>query len=332
MEMFVAIDSILRSAAGGVIVSGVTPHMVVAFLLVAATSGPVVAAQDANRCEQPALLLEGSPPARWSSALAALSSRLRRSADLDRCAKLLVRVEGDGLVVRVETADGRTAVRYVDLPEALIRTVEALLVLPLATSEPNDADIPSDDRPKEPTVQPDRRLNDRESAHVEFGVGALGRLSGSALLGGIGLSGFAQVALREWLIGVAARWEPNDVLLQQPERAGFNMQTYSIRALLGRCASLGALNLDALVGPAIVAESQEADGPGDGIGGTASDARLNVTLRLFGPSDSHTRLYAAGDIEGSLARLRHQKRLDPELPALPSWSAGLSLGVEWRPR
>jgi len=83
------------------------------------------------------------------------------------------------------------------------------------------------------------------------------------------------------------------------------------------------------LGPEVVVESQEAEGPADGLGGTASDVRFDLLLRVSVPRSARTRFYAGADADVSPSRLRRTKQLDAGLPALPAWSSGLQIGILW---
>jgi hypothetical protein len=135
--------------------------------------------------------------------------------------------------------------------------------------------------------------------------------------------------LDRWVVGVFARWDAFDDLLISSPASGFNMHTVAVGVFAGFRRSIGSLSLDGTAGPEVVVENQEADGAGDGIGGDVSDVRLDFGVRLCGPNGSPTRIYAAGDLDASPARIRHSKRLDTGLPTLPFWSGGVTLGLMW---
>lgn len=114
------------------------------------------------------------------------------------------------------------------------------------------------------------------------------------------------------------------------------MDSGAIGVELGHRWNIAPVSCDALIGPSVVLESQEAYGPPsvptEGIEGSALDGRLNLKLRASAPSSSRLRVYAAGDVEVSPHRLLRPKQLNPDLPPLPSWSTGLAVGVMWEAR
>src|SRR5262249_45838045 len=144
----------------------------------------------------------------------------------------------------------------------------------------------SDDRVSLPETFPAPRVAD---AHLEVGMGAAGRVAGGFLYGGGGAASFAQLALDRWLVGVTARWEVVQDTLTVPSPSGFNMQTFAVGVGLGRRITAGECNFDAVLGPAVVVESQEAEGIADGLGGTASDARVDLMLRMSAPRAGRAR-------------------------------------------
>ncbi len=285
-------------------------------------------ANERRACDGPSLVIEGDFGPEWTLAVEDARARVRKSEDLDRCAELHISRAEEGLRVRVTTSGGRAALRKVSVPENLLSTVEALLELPIsgvASSSPDPrelADEPRSQREPSPGAP-------AAAAHLEVGVGATGRVAGAPLYGGGGGASFAQLAVDQWLIGVTARWEAVDDTLATPSPSGFNMQTFEVGVGLGRRAVLGPFDLDAVIGPEVVVESQDAEGPADGLGGTASDVRLDLLLRMSVPRSGRTRFYASADADVSPSRLRRTKQLDPGLPALPGWSSGLQIGVMW---
>ena len=111
----------------------------------------------------------------------------------------------------------------------------------------------------------------------------------------------------------------------------FYMQSEAVGVSFGRRFTFSSVLLDALVGPNIVLESQDADDVDMNreVHGASADFRLGVALRVSGPRLSSVRAFATADFEGSPARFRSSKTLDRILPTLPEWSSGLAVGVAW---
>lgn len=281
-------------------------------------------------CHGPRLLVAPTVPERWRDAVEKARVLLDGKSDLDRCAELVLEADGDTLLIRIVLADGRNATRQLEEPAVLYETLEALLSVPPPgerwSVENGDELRPGPESraaaPTKPSFEP----------RVELGLGVMGRVAGAPLYGGAGLAAFAQLSLDRWLLGVAARWDASDALLADASPSGFNMQTLALGINVGIRSSFRGLTVDALLGPEVRVENQEASGgetAPDGIGGGTSDVRLDAALRLTTPRGGRIRFFIEGDINASPSRLAKSHRLDPGLPTLPAWSAGLTLGVEW---
>ncbi len=272
----------------------------------------------------------GSAPD-WQVQVPALQARLRELQNVDPCAQVTIRAQADGVLVSVTSGD-RSASRLLKDPRELVRTVEALVVLPPRVTPPERLS-PEELPPREPSPA---RPTTESAPRMELGGGAAGRAGGNPLMLGGGVATFAQLTDRDWLIGVTARWEFADGFAAVPPPSGFNMQSGAVGLMFGRRIDSSAVACDFLVGPTMVLESEEAFGssPGnaDGIEGSTLDARLDATVRASVPATSRVRFYAAGDIEVSPRRALRAKRLDATLPALPAWTSGVAVGVMWGTR
>ena len=253
---------------------------------------------------------------------------MRGLRDLDQCAQVWVRPSGQGVVIRITTADGRQATRQVDTEAELLRTAEALLILPPegapALAPPSPLELPP--RDPRPAAQPS------SSTHVELGAGGSLRFGGGPLYVGGGVAGFAQFALDRWLLAISGRWDIADAFTGETTPANFAMQSTAVGVSVGRRLELANVALDAMVGPSIVLEGQDADDGDRDIHGAAADFRVALALRVSGPRASSLRPFATGELEASPARLRAQKFIDHSLPPLPWWSSGVSVGVLWGAR
>lgn len=302
-----------------------------AMLTMASRSHSSSAAADDARCTGPDLVVRDPLPSTWAEAVDDVRVQLKRQGRFDACARLILTPVEEKILVQIVLADGRAASREVPTPKTLWRTVRAVLLLPpvtLSLARPRPA---SDGRKNwVDTAEPELHSPENPShAHFELGGGGSARVSGGPLYGGTGASAFADVLLDSWLIGVFGRWDVADALVTAAPPGGFSMQSFGVGVLLGARMSIGGWSLDGTAGPDIVVDSQEGDGPGDGIGGEADDVRLDVGLRLSGPSTSRLRFYLAADLDASPARIRRTAQIDPGLPGLPAWSAGLTMGLLW---
>jgi len=297
-------------------------------VLAALTASAAGHAATADSCLAPKVSIEVPPGAQWQTATAELAEHLRSLRDLDKCARVSVRPSGSGVLLEISTSDGRVATRQVSDVAELLRTAEALLVLP-----PQPVLSPNNTSPSEtPPPEPRPASLAASSVHVELGVGGALRFGGGPLFGGGGVAGFADFAIDRWLLTVTGRWDIADGYFTQPAPSDFVMQSTAVGVGAGRRLELGSANFDALIGPNVVLESQDADDGEREVHGAAADFRLAVAVRVSGPRSSSVRAFATSDFEGSPARVRSQKYLDRALPQLPWWSSGLAIGVLWGAR
>jgi len=279
-------------------------------------------------CSAPKVNVELPPGPEWADATEQLTEHLRAIGDLDRCARVSVRPSGAQVILEISTSDGRTATRRVDNLAGLLRAAEALLVLPpaplAAAPKPSPQELPpAESRAPRPSAIPPI------TAHVEFGAGGSLRWGGTPTYVGGGLAGYAQFALDDWLLGVSGRWDFVDNVIGEPTPTDFAMDSNAVGVNVGHRFDLAGAALDTLVGPNIVVETQSADDLVKDIDGDAADLRVSFTVRVSGPRRGTLRAFAASDVELSPGRLRKQRFVDRALPALPSWSSGLAVGVLW---
>ena len=87
------------------------------------------AAEERTPCAGPELELELDSKSDWAAEIPALRARLRELDHVDACAHVVIRAEANGVSVDV-ASKGRSASRLLTDPRELVRTVEALVVLP----------------------------------------------------------------------------------------------------------------------------------------------------------------------------------------------------------
>ena len=290
-----------------------------AVALVGAFSGRAYAAEEA--CAAPQLHIDlpaGSP---WADRIDLLQSELR-DARIDRCAQVQIRAAGTEVLVDV-TSRGRTASRRLTEPSELVRTVEALVVLPPAFDVPTPVS-PSERVPDaEPTPAP------LEPIHVELATAAGARVGGNFYVGG-GFEAAADVVVANYILGVSGRWDVSDGYVAEPTAGGFAMESGALGVLLGHRARLHSVFLDGLLGGRIVVESQEQSE--SDVDGETLDTRIAVGLRVSPAKPKGLRAFVAADLEASPARAAHAQRLAPTLPILPAWTGGVVVGLMWGPR
>ena len=277
-------------------------------------------------CSGPVITLEvpAADHAKWQTLRTKLNEHLRTLRDLDHCAQLTVRAMGDTLVLDVRAGDGRVASRSVANEAQLLRASEALLTLPPQAQSLPLAVSPAEKVPPEPPVP-----KPSAASHLEIGAGASARLGGPPLFIAGGVAGFADVAIAPWLLGVSARWDITTGLLSEPTLMDYYLMSTAVGVQVGRRFELESASLDLLLGPNVVLETQDADDGQLDIGGSAADLRIDLGARLSGPPRSPFRAFGSADLELSPARLAKQHFAHPSLPALPSFTFGLALGVLW---
>ena len=283
----------------------------------------------ADACLSPKINVIVPPGADWDGATDELTEHLRTVGNLDKCARVVVRPRGAGVVLDITTSDGRSATRQVDSVAALLRTAEALLELPppapiRPAAKPSPLEVP----PAEPPPPRPRTA----STHFEIGAGGSLRFGGGPLYAGGGVASFAEFVLDRWLLGVSARWDLEDAFVNQLTPGDFSMRSSAFGVGIGDRFEFGESSADALFGPTVVLEHEHADDSDTEVHGDAADFRLALALRVSGPRTSAIRAFATSDFEASPARIRSQKFIDRSLPPLPWWSSGLAVGVMWGTR
>jgi hypothetical protein len=167
---------------------------------------------------------------------------------------------------------------------------------------------------------------------MELGGAAGGRVAGHRYVS-FAPGGFAQLRVDSWLFGMTARWDAVQVR-SSTSVPNFEMDTLAAGLSVGRRWSVAPAQIDIGVSPRLIAETQsyqanpaaptEATEKAD----TQTDLRLGAFARIaFGRGAFRPLLEL--DTEISPSRLRRDIRIDPLLPPLPSWSAGISAGVAW---
>lgn len=279
--------------------------------------------------------IEGTANERWSEALAHVCADVAAIRDRDPDAITRVVAKGDDVSIEVTLSDGRTARRSVQAPYALRGALEALLVLPPPPPMPAPAPPvaapsppPSDAREKtapsaieSPPVSP---ASSRRTA--ELSVGTAGRVAGAGILS-VAPTAEASLFVGDWMLGLSARWEVVQSATA-PRAHDFERDSAGAGLVVARRIGARGFDLDLGLSPRLVVETQSHEIDEEDENLSATDVRLGAFTRVTlgrGP----IRPFAMFDMEVSPARLRRNVRLASQLPALPAWSAGLSLGLSW---
>lgn len=302
-------------------------------LAVALSTSRALAA--AEQCAGPSISSDAHVPAAFGPAVKSLREELRPIGDVDTCGKVSILGAGDAVVVHVVLRDGRTTFRRVARSQELSATVASLLLLPRGV-DPEHREVEGPDAPPAPAEPPAPALQPIAAAArigLEGGGGLGGRLAQGSYVG-LGAVAFGHVLVNDWLLGLHFRASLREVLASD-NPSGFHLQTAAFAAHAGRRFSPSPVSIDVAGGPSLVFESQdldrrrqEADHPArEGASATSQDVRLGGLVRVS--TDSRPfRLFGVldGDISPSRA-FGTPRRPIAQLPALPAWSVGFSLGV-----
>jgi len=207
-------------------------------------------------CKGTAIEADEAFTARYSDWLDATRSDLSRRHDIDRCARVGLRLDrGSGVTVSVTLLDGRTAERSVQRTEDLSGLLQALLLVP-ARAEPQPPPEPPPppeapskrNRPSRPAFVDLRERPVSEAAPRPLGVelSALGgaRIGDGQVGYGVGALSFLEV--KSWLFGVMGRVDGYRSLRgSDPETA------LELALLAGRRLDWGAVALDLTAGPGL---------------------------------------------------------------------------------
>jgi hypothetical protein len=285
---------------------------------------------------RPAAESEGLPAA-WRDALDALVRATAQEGQLWSCPGGTVAIVLDpegGATLTVVDAKGRTVSRRVARPDEVVPTGEALLASPIAEApvpmEPRAVPNPAPTAavpeaapapppqapaaPREPRVQLQALLGPRVS-----GPGAT--VSGSAEIR-------AAVPFGPWSAGI---WARADQQFAGPSGAprGFEMSAASAGLFAGRRLVDGPFELKLTIDPSLAIVMMEAgDEDRQHPEGAKVAFRLGASLAGSFRIASVFRGVVAIDGEFAPAGIGGLKKISPDLPDVPVYTAGLLLGIE----
>jgi hypothetical protein len=306
----------------------------------------------------PALALEPSCPGlsvepdagvrtRWPALLQRIDEEFSMRADVDACARVDLRLEGDSVItVAVSLPDGRATSRSVARHDDVIPVLQALLLVPdtprvVAPATPPKAPR----RPRPPRIEPtnpgDRDATPAMAAPRQLGFElsvATGARVGDGQFGlGVGATSFLEV--KGWLLGFAGRVDAYRPL------AGGDPETALELALLGgKRFDFGRVALDLCAGPGVaikglalsqtevVRSDARAPGsppppppPGPSEPSSGPVPRLLLGARLGFSPRSVFRTFVG--IDGEVGPTRASSDEVSASAHLPSFSVGLALGA-----
>ncbi|MFT3926860.1 MAG: hypothetical protein QM778_30220 [Myxococcales bacterium] len=293
---------------------------------------------DSRACEGVRLVVDATLDQVWADAAAQLQTRLHTfGADADCTVVQLLGAPGH-MHVQVTLGDGRSVTRPAETPEVLLPTVEALLTpLPEQPSQMPVAPAAPPPSPPLPAMPPEPRLLPPPMVVLEFGVAPSLHFAGTPRYLGYGLAAHVDVLVDSWVLGIWSRWDFQDRFVDDdPIPPDFDMSSFLLGAFAGYRFSVRGWAVDAVAGPNLVIENQEArstHGVGE-VGGAFSDMTISAALRLLGPRHRwpHPTFFALLAAELNPRRVTHTVQRDPELPPLPAWGGTLALGAAWSAR
>lgn len=278
----------------------------------------------------------------WLDAVGELTRTLAE-LPVAQCRPLTLILERtDGMVrLTAQAEDGQRAVRVVAQPSMLVPIALGLVVsgAPEATKEDNTPPppatttnaVPPPTPPSEVVPVPSSRLAPSSAAvatphpiAVWLGLAVGGRIGVPSTISMVDVEGRVDLRVEPLLLFVSFRNVPVGFVAGQ----GFDGDAYhesSISFGVGRSFGLGRTLLDLSIAPSLVTMRLSKDTPTHS---RANDGELRVgaSARLNFPLSPNWRLTLAVDTDVIPDFLRSEERIDP-LPAFPSWTTGLCVGI-----
>jgi hypothetical protein len=308
------------------------------FVFASATSLAVLTGVARGARAQPScarLVAPPALPAEWADAVADLARALAGLPSTE-CRPLTLALESDDGAVRLiaEAPDGQQAVRTVARPSLLVPIALGLVVsgsTEVAEGSPSTATPTSAPSPGPPPASPPSTAplpaGDTPTPHVAsvwFGIGLGARIGVPSTISMGEIEGRGDLRVDRLLLFVSFRNVPIGFVAGQ----GFDGDAYhesSIAIGAGRSFPLGHFLLDLTIAPSLVTMRLSKDDPTHA---RANDVELRVgaSARLNVPLSTNWRLTLSADTDVIPDFLRSEEQLAP-LPAFPSWTSGLCVGV-----
>jgi hypothetical protein len=275
-------------------------------------------------------------PAAWRDALDALVQATAQEGQLWSCPGGSVAIVLDpagGATLTVVDAKGRTVSRRVARPDEVVPTGEALLASPVVEAGPTEPQAPSPAPPgAAPAAAPAPPPAKAPAAPREP------RVQLQALLGprvsGPGAAAWGSAAIRAelpfgpWSAGI---WARADQVFAGPRGAprGFELTSASAGLSAGRRLVGGPFELKLTLDPSLAIVMMEA-GDEDKMHPEGAKVAFRLGASLAGSFHiaSVFRGVVAIDGEFAPAGIGGLKKISPDLPDVPVYTAGLLLGIE----
>jgi hypothetical protein len=304
----------------------------------------------AHSCANVAVEVTGDLDPRWSSELSRACAQLASHSDLDTSAHLRLFSFGSRPVpahlpnpvqLTATLNDGRSAQRLVRTPQELSHTLEALLVLPPSPRADAEASAPepapgveqSVDTEKPPALSGERAANSRAPSGLgwEISLDVAARLGRAPTYVGAAYELYAGLLPGDFWLGVMLRWEPVLHAAQSSVPSEHQLSMLS-GGVLGAWRVLSGfvdveLGIDVLGSSA----SQHHDYYGREVSNNCFDIRTGPIVRVL-LGEPHWRWVLSLGADIVPYRIARAGRHGSELPVVPVWSAGLSVGAAWERR
>lgn len=257
-----------------------------------------------------------------------------------RSIRIEVQPEGNALLT-FRTIDERIAVRLLHSPADIFPVVEALLVtLPVEKPferpdmPPNTAKLPANQPsnapaplPRTPAItRPAPRILLRVLGGIRFGVDT------GVLAPAIGLQ--ATMHFEPWEIGIGGELNPLYLPLANSAPAGYLMRSFEGNLLVGRQVIQGrrVFRFGGTLGFSVVHEETDADPVTKGrVNIDAFQPRIGAYGGIVIPREGPFRFYLGLHGDMAIWGIREAGTLKRNLPNLPRFGMGLSLGMEIAP-
>lgn len=312
----------------------------------ALVGGTSLALADAPRCDSIAVDHDDGFSPAWREAIVTLRAQLSTLAPQE-CAPLSLEVRRDpgGARLRARASDGRMAERIVREPSSLVAFALGLLAsIPREESAaispaPASASASASTRarpPLEPEERPPRAtpppVLGGDAARVQVALGgAIGARVGEptgVVMADAEVRG--DLVLHGWLVVASVRYAPVGARVIGKSIGAYAYDELAVGIGAGRRLELGATTLDLALVPTIVLVDEEGevrDVTGDAASGSHSYVRLDASLRWLFARAGTWRFGVTADADVAPSAVATPPRVEPLLPAIPSWSFGLRLGA-----
>jgi hypothetical protein len=276
----------------------------------------------------------------WEGARRDAEARLARLAEPHDCRVVEVSVRPDGgATLAFLTTDGRGAARALESPADLVPALEALLVTRLAPVPAPTPPAPPEPAPPAPLLRPAAPAmgsRARRAASPPTRVTLGGALGGRLAFGDTThlapvASLRASATLAPWELGVFAEVAPLHEPLSFSAPEGFALSSFATGIAVGRRESSARVAFAYGLSMSVASVNEEADDLPELTQSRAVDLaepRIGGYGRLAFPAASSPRVAAELGFDAAFGRLRKGAAANRQLPALPRFGLGLTVGVE----